>query len=90
MSGVATRDEVVIVGAARTAFSRFGGILKDTSSVDLAVTVVKEALGRARLRPDQVDALYLGQTLHAEIANYLNVPARQVSLRPVFQHPRSP
>ncbi|MGQ9677267.1 MAG: thiolase family protein [Chloroflexota bacterium] len=84
MSGVASRDEVVLVAAARTAFSRFGGVLKDTSSVDLAVTVVKEVLGRARLRPDQVDALYLGQTLHAEIANHLNVPARQVSLKAGF------
>lgn len=74
-------QEVVAIAAARTPFSKYGGALKDVSSVDLAVHVVKEVLHRAGLTPQQVDELYLGQTVHAEMANYLNVTARQVVLK---------
>ena len=43
--------EVVAVGAARTAIGVFGGALKDLSVVTLGSLSIREALLRARLRP---------------------------------------
>lgn len=51
---------VFIVGAKRTAFGAYGGKLKDTSSIDLAVISSKAALQQAKLEPDQVDSVVVG------------------------------
>ncbi|MBM4313993.1 MAG: acetyl-CoA C-acetyltransferase [Deltaproteobacteria bacterium] len=44
--------DVVIVSGARTAVGSFGGGLKDVRAVDLGALVIKEAIRRARLRPE--------------------------------------
>ncbi len=44
-------DEVVIVGAVRTAIGSFGGSLKDVPVVSLGALVIRKALERAGLRP---------------------------------------
>lgn len=54
-------QEYVIVGAARTAIGRYGGTLKNVSSGTLASTVIKEAIERAGITPDQVDEVILGE-----------------------------
>ena len=69
--------DVYIVSACRTPVGSFGGTLKDTSAVALGVTVVKEALARAGVAPDQVDEVLLGCVLTTAAGQ--NV-ARQVSL----------
>ena len=46
---------VVIASAVRTAIGKFGGSLKNESVVDLGATVVKEALKRANVKPEQVE-----------------------------------
>ncbi len=67
--------EVVIVGAARTAVGRFGGALKDIPAVKLGVIAVQEALRRAKVAPDQVDEVILGNVLQAGLGQNT---ARQV------------
>jgi len=57
--------DVVIASMARTPVGTFNGALKDVSAVDLGVTVVKEALKRAGLAPDQVENVILGHVLQA-------------------------
>jgi acetyl-CoA C-acetyltransferase len=57
--------EAVIVSLTRTAVGTFGGSLKNVSAVDLGITVVKEVLNRAGVKPDQVDNVVLGQVLQA-------------------------
>jgi len=69
--------EVVIVGAARTAVGRFGGMYSDVSAVQLGVTAVKAALERAKVDPSQVDEVIYGNVLGAGLGQ--NV-ARQVEL----------
>ena len=69
--------EVVIVGAARTAVGRFGGMYGDVSAVQLGVTAVKAALERAKVDPAQVDEVIYGNVLGAGLGQ--NV-ARQVEL----------
>jgi acetyl-CoA C-acetyltransferase len=67
--------EVVIVGAARTPVGRFGGALKDIPAVKLGVIAVQEALKRAKVAPDQVDEVILGNVLQAGLGQNT---ARQV------------
>jgi acetyl-CoA acetyltransferase len=43
---MSTTNNVVIVGAARTAIGSFGGMLKDFSACGLGATIVREASNR--------------------------------------------
>ena len=47
--------KVVIVSACRTAIGAFGGTLKDVPAAELGALVVKEAVSRAGIKPEQVD-----------------------------------
>ena len=57
--------EVVIVGACRTAIGKFGGTFADVPVAELGAAVIKEALSRAKVAPDQVDEVYMGCVLQA-------------------------
>jgi len=70
--------EVVIVSGCRTPVGTFGGALKDVSAVELGTIVVREAVRRAGVRPDQVDEVILGCILQAGLG--MN-PARQASIK---------
>ena len=52
-------SEVYIVNCCRTAIGSFGGSLKDVPAADLGAIVVKEAMNRAGVKPEQVDELRL-------------------------------
>jgi acetyl-CoA C-acetyltransferase len=73
-------NDVVIVGAVRTPFGRFDGILKTTLSMDLGVMVLKEVLRRTKINAKEVNEVYYGTCIPAEYAIYTNVPARQITL----------
>ncbi len=70
--------EVFLVNCCRTAVGSFGGSLKDVPAADLGAVVVKEALNRAGVKPEQVDELMFGCILTA--AQGQNV-ARQVGIK---------
>lgn len=70
--------EVVIVSAARTAVGTFGGIFKDIPAVELGKIAVEEACKRARVKPEQVEEVILGNVLTAGQGQN---PARQVLIR---------
>ncbi len=70
--------EIVIASAVRTAVGTFGGSLKDISPVDLGALVIKAALDRAALNPEQVDEVIMGSVLQAGLGQ--NV-ARQASVK---------
>jgi acetyl-CoA C-acetyltransferase len=53
-------NEVVIVGAARSATGKFGGSLAGTGTAALGATVIKAAVDRAGVAVDQVDEAILG------------------------------
>ena len=57
--------KVVIAGACRTAIGKMGGALANTPVVDLGTIVIKEALNRAGVKPEQVDQVYMGCVLQA-------------------------
>ena len=69
--------KVVIAGACRTAIGKFGGTLKDIPAADLGTVVIKEALRRSGVKPEQVDEVYMGNVIQA--GNGQN-PARQAAV----------
>ncbi|MBR5948074.1 MAG: acetyl-CoA C-acetyltransferase [Clostridia bacterium] len=69
--------EIYVVNCCRTAIGSFGGSLKDVSAAKLGSIVVKEALNRAGVAPENVDEVMFGCILTAGLGQ--NV-ARQVSL----------
>jgi acetyl-CoA C-acetyltransferase len=71
-------SDVVILSGCRTAIGTFGGAFKDVSAVELGTTVVREAVQRAGIRPDQVDEVLLGCILQAGLG--MN-PARQAAVK---------
>jgi Acetyl-CoA acetyltransferase len=70
-------NEVVIAGAVRTAIGTFGGAFVDTPATQLGATVLKEALRRAGVKPEQVDEVIMGNVLPAGLG--MN-PARQAAI----------
>jgi acetyl-CoA C-acetyltransferase len=58
--------EVVVVSAVRTAVGRYGGSLKDVAPAELGAHVVREAVRRAGLGPDEVDHVVFGNVIHTE------------------------
>ena len=70
-------DEVVILGARRTAIGSFGGTLATTPASALGARVISQLLADAGVKPEQVDEVILGQVLTAGVG--MN-PARQASL----------
>ena len=58
--------EVVVAGGVRTAIGTFGGSLKDIAPVDMAATVVKEALARARVEGKDVAQVVFGHVVNTE------------------------
>jgi acetyl-CoA C-acetyltransferase len=71
-------EDIVIVGAARTAIGKFGGSLARTPASDLGALVIRKALERAGVAPAQVSEVIMGQVLAA--ASGQN-PARQAAMR---------
>src|SRR3712207_3431139 len=61
--GVDIMKEVVIASAVRTAIGSYGGAFKDVPAVKLGEIVVREALKRANVKPEQVDEVILGHVL---------------------------
>jgi acetyl-CoA C-acetyltransferase len=70
-------NEVVIVGAARTAIGSFAGALSSIPAPTLGGTAIKAALQRAGIDADQVDEVLMGCVLPAGVGQ---APARQAAL----------
>ena len=70
--------DLYVVNCCRTAVGSFGGSLKNTPASDLGAIVVKEALKRAGVAPENVDELMFGCILTAGLGQ--NV-ARQVGVK---------
>lgn len=69
--------EVYIVGAVRTAIGGLMGTLKDIPAHKLGTVVVKEALERAGVKPEQVEEVMLGNVL---MAGQGQGPGRQAAI----------
>ena len=70
--------KIVIASACRTAIGKFGGTLSNVPAAELGSIVIKEAINRAGITPEQVDHVYMGCVIQAGLGQ--NV-ARQASIK---------
>ena len=70
--------DVVIVSAVRTAVGKFGGSLARIPAPELGATVIRAALERAGVKPEQVSDVIMGQVLTAGSGQN---PARQALIK---------
>ena len=70
--------KIVLAGACRTAIGSMGGSLSTVPAADLGAIVIKEAVKRAGIAPEQVDHVYMGCVIQAGLGQ--NV-ARQASIK---------
>jgi acetyl-CoA C-acetyltransferase len=71
-------EAIHIVGAVRTPIGKFGGSLAESTAADLGVPVLREAIRRAGLSPEQIGEVIVGNARQA--GGGPNV-ARQISVR---------
>src|SRR3989442_1412344 len=71
-------EDILIVGAARTAIGKFGGSLAKLPASDLGALVIRKVLERAGVAPEQVSEVIMGQVLTAATGQN---PARQAAIR---------
>ncbi|WP_428329644.1 acetyl-CoA C-acyltransferase [Mucilaginibacter sp.] len=69
--------EVVIVSATRTPIGSFGGSLASLSATQLGAIVIKSAVEKAGLKPAQLQEVYMGNVLSANIGQ---APATQAAI----------
>src|SRR6202140_2859506 len=74
---MAALGEVVIISGCRTPVGKFQGSLSDLSATRLGAVVVREAVARARLDPEQVDECIMGNVVSAGLGQN---PARQAAI----------
>ena len=70
--------EIVIASACRTAIGKYGGSLKTIPAADLGAAVIKDAVERAGIKPEQVDEVIFGNVITAGLGQN---PARQASIK---------
>src|SRR3989475_10334406 len=69
--------EAVIISAVRTPVGKFLGALKTFKATDLGAIVVREAVKRAGVKPEDVDEVIMGCVIQAGLGQN---PARQAAL----------
>ncbi len=69
--------EVYIVAATRTPVGAFGGALSSLPATQLGAIVIKEAVNRARLKPSDVQEVFMGNVLSANLGQ---APVTQASI----------
>src|SRR5246127_3212184 len=74
---MAAFDDVVILSGCRTPVGKFQGSLSDLSAPQLGAIVVREAVKRSGLEPQQVDECIMGNVLSAGLGQN---PARQAAI----------
>ena len=70
--------EVVIVSAVRTAIGAYGKSLKDVPAVELGAIVIKEAVKRSGVKPEEINEVIFGNVLQSGLGQN---PARQAAVK---------
>lgn len=68
--------EVYIISAARTPIGSFGGVLSSLSASQLGATAIKSAVERAGIDPGQIQEVFMGNVLSANLGQ---APATQAA-----------
>ncbi|HJX12433.1 MAG TPA: thiolase family protein [Dehalococcoidales bacterium] len=84
---MADKNDVVIVGAVRTPFGRFGGSLRDIDYYELGAIPMREVIKRVGVTPETVDEVFWGVGDTSACRDpYTPVAARQSLIRAGLPH----
>jgi acetyl-CoA C-acetyltransferase len=75
---MADPKDIVIVSGARTATGAFLGSLKSLPAPELGAVVIREAVSRAGIKPEDVDEVIMGNVVGAGMGQ---APARQAAIK---------
>ena len=70
-------QETYIISTARTPIGSFGGVLSSLSATELGAKAIQAALGKINLDPAQVEEVFMGNVVSANLGQ---APARQAAL----------
>ncbi len=73
-----TNGRTVIASVVRTPFGKLNGGLAPLKAVDLGALVIREAISRAGIAPEQIDNVIMGHVLQAGAGQ---IPSRQAALK---------
>src|ERR1700732_2639986 len=76
-SSMMSPRSVVLIAPVRTAIGTFGGSLKEIPAPDLGAVAIKAAVARARIDPEEVGTVVMGNVVQAGAK--MN-PARQAAI----------
>jgi acetyl-CoA C-acetyltransferase len=71
-------NDVLIVSGARTPIGAFGGLLSTVPAPELGAVAIKAALAQAKVAPDAVEEVFLGNVVGAGVGQN---PARQAAIK---------
>src|SRR5690348_13102809 len=66
---MANAQDIVVLSGVRTPIGKYGGSLKDFSPTDLGALVIKEAIQRSGLAPNEIGHAVFGNILHTDSAD---------------------
>ncbi len=69
--------EVYIISAVRTPIGSFGGVLSSLTAIELGSTAIKGALSKAKVESKEVDEVFMGNVISANLGQ---APARQAAI----------
>ncbi len=69
--------EVYIISAVRTPIGSFGGVLSSLTAIELGSTAIKGALSKAQVESKEVDEVFMGNVISANLGQ---APARQAAI----------
>src|SRR5947199_813147 len=61
------QPDVVVLSGVRTAIGDFGGGLKDKPPTELGAAVVREAVKRAGVQPEDIEHVVFGNVIHTDV-----------------------
>ena len=70
-------EEVFIISAVRTPIGSFGGVLSGFTAVELGSKAIKGAMDRAKISPEQVQEVFMGNVVSANLGQ---APVRQAAI----------
>jgi acetyl-CoA C-acetyltransferase len=73
-------EDIVIVSAARTPFSKFDTAMADIPSLELGALVMKEIIERVSIKPEEIDEINYGTCILPEVSLDTDCPVRQSTL----------
>ena len=74
------KNDIVMVSAVRTPFSRFDSPMNEFPSIDLGKMVMKEVIERVNVAPGDIDEINYGSCVLGELALEQDIPDRQALL----------